>query len=151
MKKPCGKIKVRKAPSLEVNLSFGAFASDWDFKREIYSSDAYGKPRQRCLKSKVFEEFKKTSPDDNRVIIITGMGGVGKSFMLRRLAYDVFRSGAAPVVMMDPNRFAFDFKLLDSVLYRISQQFTEITKTDQPTKALILIDKSLPPLKFLIL
>ena len=28
-----------------INLSFGAFASDWDFKREIYSSDAYGKPR----------------------------------------------------------------------------------------------------------
>jgi tetratricopeptide (TPR) repeat protein len=123
-----------------INLSFGAFASDWDFKREIYSGDAYGKPHQRCLKSKVFEELKKTSPDDNRVIIITGMGGVGKSFMLRRLAYDVYRSGAAPVVMMDPNRFAFDFKLLDSVLQRISQQFTEITKTDQPTKALILID-----------
>jgi len=123
-----------------INPSFGAFASDWDFRREIFSGAEYGKPNQPSLKKRAFEELKKASPDDNRVLIVTGMGGVGKSFMLRRLAYDGYRSGIAPVVLVDQNKFAFDFKLLDSVLHRISRRFIEITKKDRPTKALILID-----------
>lgn len=123
-----------------INQSFGAFASDWDFRREVYFGGEYGKSNQPSLRSKVFEEIKKVSPDDNRVLIITGMGGVGKSFMLKRLAYDVYKSGMAPVVLIDQNRFAFDFKLLDSVLQRISRRFIEVTKEDRPAKALILID-----------
>lgn len=123
-----------------INQSFGAFASDWDFRREVYCGEEYGKPNQPSLKNRVSEELKKMSPDDNRVLVITGMGGVGKSFMLKRLAYDVYKDGMAPVVLIDPNRFAFDFKLLDSILQRISRQFAEITKTDQHVKALILID-----------
>lgn len=124
------------------NSSFGGFVLDWDFKREVYAGEEYGKPNQRSLKSSILEELKKKSPDDNHVLVITGMPGVGKSFMLRRLAYDIYKSGTAPVVLIDPNRFAFDFKLLDSILQRISRRFTETSKGDQHVKALILIDDS---------
>jgi tetratricopeptide (TPR) repeat protein len=122
------------------NDSFGAFSQDWDFKRRAYSGDYYGDPKAVSLKNRVLDELPKTNPDDNSVIVIKGPGGVGKTVMLKRLGYDIYKSGKAPVILIDRSRFAFDFKLLDSVLNRISKQYGEATHTEGTLKALILVD-----------
>lgn len=122
------------------NESFGAFSKDWDFKRKIYCGDEYGEPQAIAVKNRVLNELSKTNPDDNKVIVIKGPSGVGKTVMLKRLGYDIYKDGKAPVILIDRNRFAFDFKLLDSILSRISKQFGDSTKSSGLLKSLILID-----------
>jgi tetratricopeptide (TPR) repeat protein len=122
------------------NDSFGAFSQDWDFRRRIYSGDGYGDPKAISVKNHVLDELSRTNPDDNKVIVVKGPGGVGKTVMLKRLGYDVYKSGKAPVILIDRSRFAFDFKLLDSVLSRISRHYGEVTHSEGTLKALVLID-----------
>jgi len=122
------------------NDSFGAFSQNWDFRRIVYSGEEYGRTQANTVKNRVSEELSRTNPDENKVMVITGPGGVGKSIMLKRLGYDIYKSGKAPVILIDRNRFAFDFKLLDSVLNRLSKHHGNATKKKRIVKALILID-----------
>jgi tetratricopeptide (TPR) repeat protein len=118
------------------NRSWAAFREGWDFIRGAYSTEQTG------LKSRVYSELAKTEPEDNRILYVTGMPGAGKSIMIRRLGYDVYESGTAPVVLLDPNRDTFDFKLLYSSLKSLMLQFN--AESGRPArrqfKTLILVD-----------
>jgi len=119
-----------------VNRNWPAFKEKWDFVRSVYSDPDKG------LKSRIFAELEKTDPADNKIIFLTGLAGVGKSIIARRLAYDVYESGLAPVIFLDPNRDTFDFKILESSLRSLIRQFDDLSKesTRRQLKALILVD-----------
>jgi hypothetical protein len=95
---------------------FGAYAEDFDFKRRIYlkPEQINNRVTKPSIKDKVFAELRKREPEENKVLVITGPPGVGKSVLLRRLAYDVSTTGHAPVIIFDRTRSFFDLKLLSS-------------------------------------
>jgi hypothetical protein len=129
--------------------SWGAFREGWDFKRDLYIFPGFtrtlgGKAVIGCLKDRVFEELKKHDVDDNKVILIKGMAGVGKTMLLRRLAYDVYASGEAPVILIRPDRITFDYKSLAGFIESLNHQLNHAVPTKGKhlltLKSLIIID-----------
>lgn len=122
---------------------YGCYAEDFDFKRDVYfkSEQKDGKTRS-AIKDRVFAELQKRDADQNRVLLVTGPPGVGKSVLLRRLAYDAFTTGQAPVILFDRTRAFFDLKLLSSILVAFDRKFDEASeeKTTHRLKSLIIID-----------
>jgi len=130
------------------NKSWGAFREDWDFKRDLYISPNFKrisgeKEFSGCLKDRVFDELKKHDIENNKVLLLTGMAGVGKTMMLRRLAYDVYRSGEAPVIIVSSARISFDYKLLASFIEHLNHELNQKIPEGQhipPIKPVIIID-----------
>jgi hypothetical protein len=130
------------------NKSWGALREGWDFKRDLYVFPEFKRKLGRkevigCLKDRVFDELKKHAIDDNKVILIKGMAGVGKTMLLRRLAYDVYTSGEAPVIFIRPARISFDYKSLAGFIESLNHQRNQKVPTGKhipPLKSLIIID-----------
>jgi hypothetical protein len=131
-----------------INRSWGAFEEGWDFKRSLYASPDHRRAVGRrivagCLKDRVFNELKKSSVEDNKVLVVTGMAGVGKTTMLRRLAFDIYESGQAPVIIIRPSRINFDYRLLAAFIENLNDQLNRKIPAGehiQPIKPLIIID-----------
>ncbi len=131
-----------------VNMSWGAFREGWDFKRSLYASSDHKRTIGRrtvtgCLKDRILDELNLPSAQDNKVILITGMAGVGKTTMLRRLAFDVYTSGQAPVIIVRPGQINFDYRLLAAFIENLNYQLNEkLPKGEhtQPIKPIIIID-----------
>lgn len=108
------------------NKSWAAFGKKWDFIRDVYSKLGQARTLQsgriahESLRERVIEQLKSTDPSQNRAIIVTGIPGIGKSMLLRRLAYDMYVEGFCPVLVLDSTRWTFDLKLLDSVIVELS-------------------------------
>jgi tetratricopeptide (TPR) repeat protein len=130
------------------NRSLGAFREGWDFKRDLYASPDHRRAVGRrtvvgCLKDRVFNELKRFDVEDNKVLLVTGMAGVGKTTMLRRLAFDVYESGQAPVIIIRPGRINFDYRLLAAFVENLNHQLNQKIPAGehiQPLKPLIVID-----------
>ena len=128
--------------------SWGAFREDWDFKRDIYSSPKFKrhvgeKIFAGCLKDRVFDELKTHNIEDNKVLLVTGMAGVGKTMILKRLAYDVYKSGKAPVIIINTTRTSFDYTLIASFIENLNHEFIKNLPEghhEPPIKPVILID-----------
>lgn len=130
------------------NRSWGAFREGWDFKRSLYVSLEYNQRAGKrtlvgCLRDRVFDELKRFAVEENKVLLVTGMAGVGKTMMLRRLAFDVYGSGQAPVIIIRPGRITFDYRLLASFIENLNHQLNQKFPAGehiQPIKPLIIID-----------
>jgi SIR2-like domain len=128
------------------NKSWAAFGKHWDFIRRAYSDPNYertianGRTIRGCLRNRVIQELGSTDPSHNRVLLLTGIPGTGKSMMLRRLAYDMYAEGFCPVLVLDPNRWSFDLKLLDTTVVELSRARDEVTSVHQRLKTLVIID-----------
>jgi len=131
-----------------INKSWGAFREDWDFKRDLYSLPKFKRISGEkvflgCLKDRVFDELHKYDIKNNKVLLLKGMAGVGKTMMLKRLAYDVYKSGEAPVIIINTARVSFDYKLIASFIEDLNHKFTQKTPQGQhtpPIKPVIIID-----------
>lgn len=97
-----------------INRSWGAFREKWDFQRDTYIDE-------NGFRERISNELKKMGPSDNRVLMVAGVPGIGKSMMLRRTAYDSYRSGF-PTLIFDSTKSKFDFKILDSFLMDIDRK-----------------------------
>ena len=113
-----------------INKSWGAFRVGWDFKRGVYISPKFqrtveGETFSGSLKDRVLAELKKHGPEENKVLLITGMAGVGKTMLLRRLAFDIYQGGFAPVVFINPAGISFDYKMLASFVENLNRQIDQ--------------------------
>lgn len=130
------------------NKSWAAHAENWDFKRDLYVSPKFSrvvgeKVFLGCLKDRVFDELRKYDIENNKVLLLTGMAGVGKSIVLRRLAYDIYTSGEAPVINISPTRINFDYKLIAGFIENLNHALNEKIAEGQhmpPIKPVIIID-----------
>lgn len=109
------------------NKSWGAFREGWDFKRGVYISPKFqrtvgGETFSGPLKDRVLAELKKHDTEENKVLLITGMAGVGKTMLLRRIAYDVYEGGFAPVLFINAVGINFDYKILASFVENLNRQ-----------------------------
>jgi len=138
-----------------INNRFSVFKEKWDFQRDIYYKNDYkrvinNRPLEGCIKSRVFNELRNYNVEGNTIIIITGMAGIGKTVLLRRLAYDVYTSGIAPVIFIKSSRTNFDYRLLSSFIEKINFKFNEkipLDKKVNPIKPLIIFDDASAMLK----
>lgn len=130
------------------NKSWGAFREDWDFKRDLYTSPKFKrisgeKVLLGCLKDRVFDELQKHDIENNKVLLLTGMAGVGKTMTLKRLAYDVYKTGEAPVIIINTARVTFDYKLIASFIEDLNHQLNQKIPRGEhtpPIKPVIIID-----------
>ena len=131
-----------------INNSWGAFKEVWDFRRDVYTNSDFlriinGKRQIGCIKGRIFEEIKDYNTESNKIILVTGMAGVGKTMLLRRLAYDVYKGGYGPIIIIKSSKMNFDYKMLTSFIEnmsdRINQLFPDGTHKS-PLKPVILID-----------
>jgi|GEM_PF-1530528 len=97
-----------------------AFKKGWDFKRDIYFE----------VKNKVEQEVNENRPENNDAILLLGGGGLGKSILLKRLAYDLYEAGN-PVIILNSYLSFFDYKLIDKFCQDVnskSESMEEIHK-----------------------
>jgi len=123
---------------------YGYYSEGVDFIREVYTKPTVqnGKITKKSLKDRILEELQKRELAENRIILVRGVPGIGKSVLLRRLAYDIYASGKAPVIVLDKTRMFFDLKLLSSVLVTLDRRFDEASSPGEAhrLKSLIIVD-----------
>ena len=124
--------------------NYGAYSENLDFKRDLYINNEYKNLiNQPTLRNAVISELKTIdASEEAKVYIVTGPPGVGKSVLLRRLAYDIASEGITPVVIFDKTKAFFDLKLLSSLLVDFDRKFdapSESCSTHR-LKPLIIID-----------
>lgn len=132
------------------NKSWGVFKEEWDFKRDIYVLPKFTRLIEKkeivgCLHDRVFDELKKYDINNNKVILLKGMGGVGKTTTLRRLAYDIYKAGEGPVLIINTTRVSFDYKLISSFIEGINYQINTKKSEQghiQQIKPVIIIDNA---------
>jgi hypothetical protein len=108
--------------------SWEPYIKSWDFRR-----DAYFK-----IKDKVKQELTKTRPEDNDILLVLGGGGLGKSVMLRRLAYD-FYSDKTPILILNNYQTYFDMKLINKFCEEVN---SGLNITGQNHKVIIIMDNA---------
>lgn len=106
------------------NGSWGAFGKDWDFKRENYST----------IYSAIIEELE-VSDSENKIIQISGMPGVGKTFLLRRLAFDIYRQNNSPV-LFNNSTSKYDFKAIASFIEDINRKYDNTFQGEEKVRQL---------------
>lgn len=102
-----------------------AFEKGWDFKRDIYFK----------VKDVVEQEIKKNRPEANDAILVLGGGGLGKSILLKRLAFDIYEAGN-PVIILNSYLSFFDYKLIDKFCQDVNPD------PDKQHKVTIILDNA---------
>ena len=124
--------------------NYGCYREGLDFIREVYSTSTIrnGEIVRPSLKDRILAEINERGQKEIKVVLVTGPPGVGKSILLRRLAYDVYSSGTAPVIVFDKTRLFFDRKLLSSALVTLDRRFDKACEPEEAhrLKSLIIID-----------
>ncbi|MCW4017486.1 MAG: SIR2 family protein [Candidatus Bathyarchaeota archaeon] len=115
--------------------NYAYYRQNIDFIREIYD-------KPNGIKERVFNELRNKEKNGNKIILLTGPPGVGKSVLLHRLAYDVYADEKAPVIFFDKTQSQLDFKLLTSLLVQLNREYDKVCKTERGhrLKSLIVID-----------
>jgi len=103
------------------------FEKEWDFKREIYFD----------LKDRIVQEMdeSKRRPEDNKALLLKGGGGLGKSILLKRIAYDFYKSGM-PVIILNSYLSSFDHQMINHFCEVVNP---EISGIESPVKNKVLI------------
>lgn len=117
-----------------INKSWGAYKKKLDFQRDFYADPKNG------VHKRIKDELSKIGPKENRVLMIGGMPGIGKTMMLRRIAYDCYGEGV-PVLIFDLTKSKFNFRLLDSFLMTLDRQLLRKSEGKmRNAKSLIIFD-----------
>ncbi len=103
-----------------------AFKKGWDFKRDIYFE----------VKKRVEYEVNENRPEDNDAILLLGGGGLGKSILLKRLAYDLYEAGN-PVIVLNSHLSFFDYKLIDKFCQDVNSKSESV---EEIHKVVIIFD-----------
>lgn len=117
------------------NQSWGAFKENWDFTRDLYQ-DSSGKG----LKDRVISSLQGDK-ETNDFFLITGMPGVGKTVILKRLAYDIYKESGFPVFFITPPISDFDYKVLATFIETLNMNIASVSETkNQKLKCAICVD-----------
>jgi hypothetical protein len=108
--------------------SWEPFIKSWDFRRDTYFE----------IRDKIKQELSKTRPEDNDILLILGGGGLGKSVMLKRLAYDFYKD-RTPVLILNNYQTYFDIKLMNKFCEEMN---SGLNLTDQKHKVIIIMDNA---------
>ena len=135
---------------MATNDKWSAFSMGWDFKRDIYENPSYlrclsGREIEGCVRDHVQREMTKRDVAYNKVIVISGMPGSGKSMLLRRLGYDIATAGEGLVLVLNPARSEFDYRTIAGFIDTVTEKHRLSLDGDRrpaPMKTLILLDNA---------
>ena len=108
--------------------SWEPYRKSWDFKRDAYLE----------IMEKVRHEMSKTRPEENDILLILGGGGLGKSVMLKRLAYDFYLE-KTPVIILNISQTYFDLKLINKFCNEINDGLDLV---EEKHKLIIVVDNA---------
>ncbi len=80
------------------------------------------------MQKKVFTELEDWDSASNKIVIVKGAGGAGKSVTCRQLAYDIYTKLGVPTLLPRVGGEAMDTKLLDGIIDEFK------IETERPTK-----------------
>jgi len=117
------------------DYTWGVFRQDWDFKRYIYTKgntellvpqdDTY---KALGLRDLILKEMDDFDPVHNKLIVISGMPGLGKTVLSRRLAYDVYSRGN-PVIILKPSYSLYDHIPINNFCRLVTNKYIELKKS----------------------
>lgn len=110
------------------------YKENWDFIRDIYYDETYFSGQRLCLKQRIEEELKGEDPEQNIILSLLGMPGSGKSFLGRRIAFDFYSSGKAPVLIISGDKPNIDFKIITTFIEDINNQLDDLWKGGEKLK-----------------
>lgn len=125
---------------------WNSYEKQWDFIRDCYNDDSYFqryRPSQISIYNSIFSELKKTDSDKNRIILIKGMPGSGKSVLLRRIAYDIYSKNDNPVIILNNKLFNYDKKLITGFIEDIRERYSRLFKEGEiidTVKFVVIVD-----------
>jgi len=125
-----------------INSSWGAFREGWDFTRESYGSPQGGSEGFGILE-RVVTELTTLEGKASKTLLIKGMPGVGKTTLLKRLAYDVYTQQGIPVILLKSLAPTLDYKTLYSFIANLGDDFIKRVphrRQPQQIKSVIIID-----------
>lgn len=122
---------------------WNSYKNNWDFIRDCYQDNGQTQHHSdRLAISKVIDnELRKFESANNKILLIKGMPGSGKSVLLRRIAFDVYTKGEHPVIILNENLFNYDRKMITGFMEDIREKFVSQFGDEE----------QIPTLKFLII
>jgi len=108
--------------------SWEPLEKNWDFRRDIYFE----------LEKRVQLEMQKDRPEENNTLLLLGGGGLGKSIMLQRIAYETYKQGY-PVIILNSYQTNFDRKLIAKFCDDVNKG---LDPAKEKHKALIIVDNA---------
>lgn len=108
--------------------SWEPFEKDWDFKRDTYSK----------IKETLLTEMENKKPEYNKSFLILGGGGLGKSVLMKRVAYDFYRLGY-PVIILHSRKGYFDKKLIEKFYDEVNKGIIDL---ESISKLLVILDNA---------
>jgi tetratricopeptide (TPR) repeat protein len=108
--------------------SWEPFEKNWDFKRDLYFE----------LEKRIQLELQKDRPEENNTLLLLGGGGLGKSIILQRLAYETYKQGY-PVIILNSYQTNFDRKLIAKFCDDVNNH---LDPAKERHKTLIIVDNA---------
>lgn len=143
------------------NQSWGILRENWDFQRDIYKDSEYVREFKKTdrierhkgsLWKRIEDQFERLKPEDNDVILLQGGAGVGKSVLLRRIAYDIYNKLEYPVIIINFENPTLDYRTIDTFIATMTDGYLKGLKEGEkkiPTKIGIIIDDAGPIIRHL--
>jgi tetratricopeptide (TPR) repeat protein/GTPase SAR1 family protein len=110
--------------------SWEPYEKGWDFRRELYPE----------IKERVLKEMSQTKPEQNDSLLILGSGGLGKTTLLKRLAFDIY-SADFPVIFLHNYRSSFNYRMISKFCEDVNSD-EGVDATRSPNKVLIILDNA---------
>ena len=122
------------------------FVNKLDFVRDIYYGGYKSTKEGYCtegLWTCVQKELMKTKSQQNKILIIHGMPGSGKSILLKRLGYDIYNTQHQPVIYLKNTGHMFENRYIEKITTTLWEKYTDTQKTPgkgEEVKFVLLID-----------
>lgn len=115
------------------------YKKEWEFKRDARNKDNFS------LKQRVELEIRNTESKNNKILVLLGDDGSGKTTLVKRIAFDLAFKKELPTFLINDLGFSSKNIFFDSLLEKILMQYSdqvEDTGKGEEVKFIFIIDNA---------